>query len=332
MDVSNAGHYDGATALAESVLVALRAGEGAKRNRVLVPESLHPEYRQVLETYLAPRAPVIETYDSSKPGFEASGDGLACVVAAYPDFFGSIPAALLDGQDAGSFADAVHAQGGLLIVHTDPIMLGLFKNPASFGADMVTAEGQCLGNDMNFGGPGLGIMAVKESLMRRIPGRIVGEAFDAQNRRGFVLTLAAREQHIRREKAASNICSNEGLAMLRAAIYLALMGKTGLKQTAELCWHKSHYAAKTLAALPGCAVPQLKSDVSFFKEFVLSLPVNAEAASEKMFERGIVMGLPLSRYYPERTHEVLVCVTEENTREDIDAYAAALKEVLEELQ
>jgi glycine dehydrogenase subunit 1 len=323
MEVVNAGHYDGAAALAEAALLALRQGQGPgpggpDRRRVLLPAGLHPEYRGVLETYLAAFEPVLETYKGSPAEAAAlGGDDLACLVASYPDFFGRIP-------DLAGAAQAVHARGGLFIVQADPIMLGLFKSPGEYGADVVCAEGQSLGNDLNYGGPFLGIMAVNAALIRKIPGRIVGEAWDRQGRRGFVLTLAAREQHIRREKAVSNICSNQGLAALRACVYLALLGKRGLREAAELCWHRSHYAAGRLAALPGCSVaPGL-----FFKEFTLTLPVDAEEAAEKLYAKNIVGGLPLSRYFPERRKELLVCVTEKNSCRDIDELARALGEVL----
>jgi glycine dehydrogenase subunit 1 len=218
----NAGHYDGATALAEGVLIALKNNQG--KNRVLLPSGLHPEYRLVLDTYLGAFEPVIETYTGSPAAAASAGASydLACLVSCYPDFFGHIP-------DLEGAAQAIHNRGGIFIVHGDPIMWGLFKSPGSFGADLVTAEGQSLGNELNYGGPFLGIMAASRELMRRIPGRIVGEARDSQGRRGYVLTLSAREQHIRREKAVSNICSNQGLVMLRACIYLALTGKHGLR-------------------------------------------------------------------------------------------------------
>jgi glycine dehydrogenase subunit 1 len=166
-------------------------------------------------------------------------------------------------------------------------------------------------------------MAVTNALMRKIPGRIVGVANDTEGRRGFVLTLAAREQHIRREKAVSNICSNQGLAALRTCIYLCLMGKNGLKQAAELCWHRAHYAAKEIAAIPDCRV----ADGTFFKEFVVTLPCNAEILAEKVFEKNIVAGFPLSRYFPDRKNDLLICVTEKNSKKDIDALVSAIREV-----
>jgi glycine dehydrogenase subunit 1 len=317
VDVVNAGHYDGATALAEAVILALKhSGSGA----ALLPETLHPEYREVLATYLGAYNPRIETYTGS-PAAAAAGraGGLACLVASYPDFFGAVP-------DLSGAADAAHRAGGLFIVHADPLMLGLLKSPGTFGADVVTGEGQCLGNDINYGGPFLGIMGVTKELMRKIPGRIVGEAKDAAGRRGFVLTLSAREQHIRRERAVSNICSNQGLAMLRSCIYLALMGKEGLRAVAELCWHRSHYAAGAIAALPGFAVND--SGGNFFREFTVKLPggIRAEELSELLIEKKkTVPGLPLSRYFPDRKDELLICVTEKNSRADIDGLAAALK-------
>lgn len=314
MAAVNAGHYDGATALAEAVLMGLRSGPAGAR--LLLPEALHPEYREVIDTYLSAFDVRLETY-SGRPAEAArkAADGLAVLVAAYPDFLGRIP-------DLEGAAEAVHAAGGILVVHADPVMLGLFKSPGAWGADVVTAEGQSLGNDLNYGGPFLGIMATTAALVRRLPGRIVGETVDGSGRRGFVLTLVAREQHIRREKAVSNICSNQGLATLRTCIHLAVMGKAGLREAAELCWHRAHYAAEKIAALPHFSVePGL-----FFKEFLVRTPVDAETLAERLYGRNIVCGLPLSRYYPERKKELLVCVTEKNTRADIDELVAALGE------
>ena len=328
MEVANAGHYDGATALAEAVIIALKEKNGAEQQRVLIPASLHPEYREVLIAYLASYNPVIEEY-SGVPADAPAGTpvgGIACLVSAYPDFFGIIPN--LEGA-----AEAVHAAGGLFIVHADPIMPGLFKSPGEYGADMVTAEGQSLGNDMNSGGPLLGIMAVTKELMRKIPGRIVGETTDSSGRKGFVLTLSAREQHIRRERAVSNICSNQGLSMLRSCIYLSLMGRRGLRETAELCWHRSHYAAARIAALPGFSVnAETAADPNaggnFFKEFTVTLPSGktAENVCHSLIARGIVPGLPLSRYFPERKNELLICVTENNSKASIDTLTKALEE------
>jgi len=199
-------------------------------------------------------------------------------------------------------------------------MCGLLRSPGELGADIVAAEGQSLGNPMCFGGPFLGMMGAKASLVRKMPGRLVGQARDAAGRRGFVLTLTAREQHIRREKAVSNICSNQGLTMLQACIYLAAMGKTGLRTVAELCWNKAHYAAGLIAKLPGYAVAKGE----FFKEFTVTTPVPAEGLAAGLSAQGVVPGLPLSRYYPKRKNELLVCVTEMCTREQIELLAASL--------
>jgi glycine dehydrogenase subunit 1 len=313
MEVANAGHYDGAAALAEAVLMALK--NDTSKRRVLIPSGIHPEYRAVLDTYLAARDCVVESY-SGNPAGAVSGQGIAALVAYYPDFFGTIP-------DLSGAVEAVHREGGLFIVHADPIMLGLLKSPGAWGADIVSAEGQSLGNDLNYGGPFLGIMAASQALMRRLPGRIAGEAHDAENRRGFVLTLSAREQHIRREKAVSNICSNQGLAALRACIYLALMGRTGLKETASLCWHRCHYAAKEISLIPGCSV----KPGNFFKEFTVRLPCPASGLAEKLAGEHIIGGLPLSRYFPERENELLVCVTEMNSKNDIDTLVSAVRRV-----
>jgi glycine dehydrogenase subunit 1 len=336
-EVVNAGHYDGATALAEAVIMALKnAGvqsgvngqndneqnDSANNEKILVllPAALHPEYRRVIDTYLVSFAIKIETYSGKAADAVAAINAakntgrLACLVASYPDFFGVIP-------DLSGAADAVHAAGGAFIVHADPLMLGLIKSPGEMGADIVTAEGQALGNELNYGGPYLGIMGVNKTYMRKIPGRIAGEAYDKEGRRGFVLTLSAREQHIRREKAVSNICSNQGLAMLRTCIYLALMGKKGLRDAAELCWHRAHYAADQLAAKGFAIAP--KAD-AFFKEFTVTLPCPAEEAAAALAEKRIVAGFPLSRYFPDRKNDLLICVTEKNSKADIDSLVSAL--------
>lgn len=314
VEAMNASHYDGATALAEAVLMAARNAPG--RDTVLLPAALHPEYKEVIRTYLEPLDVKIREYAGTPAAEAASLDPTAaCLVAAYPDFEGRV-------HDLSGVADAVHAAGALLVVHADPILLGLFKSPGELGADIVTAEGQALGNAMNYGGPFLGMMGAASKYVRKMPGRIAGQATDAQGRRGFVLTLSAREQHIRREKALSNICSNQGLVMLQACIYLATLGKNGLRKVAELCWHKAHYAAAEIAKLPGFSVTK---DI-FFKEFLVKTPVPAQSIYDKLSRRCVVPGLPLSRYWPERTDELLVCVTEMNTKEQIDLLAASLKE------
>ncbi len=315
IDTVNASHYDGATALAEAVIMALNTG-GSDRPRVLLPAALHPEYKDVLRTYLAAFSVEIDEYAGPPSAAAKTADArTACLVAAYPDFEGRI-------HELAGIADAVHKTGALFIVSANPVMLGLMASPGSLDADIVTAEGQSLGNSMNYGGPYLGMMGVTQKYVRKLPGRIVGQAFDHAGRRGFVLTLSAREQHIRREKAVSNICSNQGLVMLQTTIYLEALGKNGLKAVAELCWNKAHHAAKLIAALPGFAV----ADGTFFNEFVVKTPVPAASIVDKLERRGVVPGLALSRYYPERKHELLVCATEMNTKAQIELLAQSLKE------
>jgi glycine dehydrogenase subunit 1 len=313
MEVVNASHYDGSTALAEAVLMAWHNASG--RDRVLIPAALHPEYKEVIRTYLEAFPVKVEEY-SGDPAKATFDDKVFALVAAYPEFEGEL-------RDLSAAATAAHAAGALLIVQADPIMCALMKSPGSLGADIVVAEGQSLGNAMNYGGPFLGMMGATSKLVRKMPGRIVGEAKDHEGRKGFVLTLSAREQHIRREKAVSNICSNQGLVMLQACIYLAAMGRGGLPAVARLCWDKAHYAAGEIGKLPGFKV----ANGSFFKEFLVRTPVAAEEVSEKLSRRCIVPGLPLSRYYPGRTHELLVCVTETCTKAQIDLLVQSLKEV-----
>jgi len=330
MDVVNASHYDGATALAEAVLMAYNAAGGAAasatnvanagskaRDRAILCADIHPEYKDVIRSYLSAYPVRLEETELPPEKAAALSDASTfCVIAGYPGFTGAI-------GDIGAAAGAAHAAGALLVVHADPIMCGLLKSPGELGADIVAAEGQSLGNPMSFGGPFLGMMGAKAGLVRRIPGRLVGQAKDAAGRRGFVLTLTAREQHIRREKAVSNICSNQGLAMLQTCIYLAAMGRSGLRAVAELCWNKAHYAASLVAAVPGFGV---ESGV-FFEEFLVRTPIPAEELAERLSRRGVVPGLPLSRYFPERRHELLVCVTEMCTKDQIELLAKSLGEV-----
>ncbi|MEI6386273.1 MAG: aminomethyl-transferring glycine dehydrogenase subunit GcvPA [Spirochaetota bacterium] len=312
MEVVNASHYDGATALAEAVLMAFN--QGGQRKKVILPEALHPEYKAVIRTYFAAFDVMISEYQGGPANAGADAD-TCCVVASYPDFHGEI-------QDIRTGADRAHAAGALFVVHADPIMCAILKSPGELGADIVTAEGQVLGNPMNFGGPWLGMMGATAKLMRKMPGRIVGQAQDHEGRRGFVLTLTAREQHIRREKAVSNICSNQGLVMLQACVYLALMGKGGLQQVAELCWNKAHYAAAEIGKTPGFKVHKGE----FFKEFVVSTPIPAAEIVQKLSRRCIVPGLALSKYDPGRMHELLVCVTEMSTRAQIELLVTGLME------
>jgi glycine cleavage system P protein (glycine dehydrogenase) subunit 1 len=320
MEVSNASHYDAATALAEAVLLALNVG-GGKRKIVLSP-AVHPQYRAVVKTYLrgTHAATIVGdedvTTDLAKLKSMLDGD-TAALVMQNPNFFGHC-------ENVDGLADAVHAAGALLIVVADPISLGLFRPPGAYGADVVVAEGQCLGIAPSFGGPHLGILAARKAHVRRLPGHLVGETVDVDGRRAYVLTLATREQHIRRAKASSNICTNSALCALAAGIYLAAMGNRGLRQVAEVCFHRAHYAAAAIARLDGFAVPPRP----FFKEFVVRCPAPVGEINEHLREQhGIVGGYDLGRVDPELRNHMLVCVTEMNTRHGIDQLLAALDEV-----
>jgi glycine dehydrogenase subunit 1 len=326
MEVSNASHYDGATALAEAVLLALNAASG-RRNRIILSPAVHPQYRAVVKTYMS------GTHAGTLVGDEdANVDVIAlkalldpdtaALVIQNPNFFGQCEA--IDG-----LADAVHAVGALLIVVTDPISLGLYRPPGAYGADIVVADGQALGIPPSFGGPHLGIFASRMAHVRRLSGHLVGETVDADGRRSYVLTLATREQHIRRAKATSNICTNSALCALGAAVYLATMGKRGLRQVAELCFHKSHYAAAELAKLQRLAINPHAPAKPFFKEFVVRLPRPvADVNARLLADYGIVGGYDLGRDYPHLADHMLIAVTELNTRAAIDRLVSALDEAL----
>ena len=310
--VVNASHYDGATALAEAVLMAWKAREG--RNRIFLPANLHPDYNQVIATYCTAFDIEFVRYEGS-PENVSMDDKTAALVIAYPDFSGEL-------YSVRKAAEQAHNMGALCVVHADPLMCAILKSPGEQGADIVTAEGQALGNPLHFGGPYLGIMGTTEALMRRMPGRIVGETKDKNGKRGFVLTLSTREQHIRREKAVSNICSNQGLSMLQTCIYLATLGRQGLREVAKMSYDKAHYAADLIGKIAGYRVRNAR----FFREFLIETPKPAAQVVEMLNRKGIMPGLALSRYYPDRTHELLICVTEMNRREQIDRLVAALKE------
>ncbi len=317
MDATNASHYDGATALAEAVLMAVNVSNGTRKRALLSPR-VHPEYKEVVSTYVQGAGIEIAVQNEGKGLAEQLGESTACYVVQYPNFFGEI-------EDLSGIAETVHASGALFVVHADPFSLGMLKPPGAFGVDIATAEGQSLGTPMSFGGPFLGVFATTSGLVRKMPGRLVGQTVDREGKRGFVLTLNTREQHIRREKATSNICTNQGLVALAAAIYLSVMGRNGLRKAAELCFRKAHYAARSIASVPGfsCA-----DRFPFFKEFVVSCPCDASALFDSLAQKGIIAGLPLERYFPERKRDLLVCVTELNTKDEIDALVSALKEAV----
>ncbi len=318
LDVANASLYEGGSAVAEAVLMALNVHP--KRHKVLIAESVHPEYRQTLATYTANLDLHIETLPT--PGGFLDPDDLKrdvddktlCVVAQQPNFFGCL-------EEPEALANIAHAADALFIVSFDPISLGVLKRPGQYGADIAVAEGQCLGNPMSYGGPYLGLLACREEHLRKIPGRLVGQTVDRHGKRCWVLTLQTREQHIRREKATSNICTNQGLMALKATVYLAALGPQGLKETAELCLHKAHYAAEQLAQLPGV---RLRFDRPFFKEFTLEVEGSTPALLAQMLDKGYHAGLHLGRWYV-ALHECLsVAVTEKRTRAEIDGLVSAL--------
>jgi glycine dehydrogenase subunit 1 len=325
MEVSNASHYDGATALAEAVLLALNVAQ-AKRGKIVMSPAVHPQYRAVVRTYLRGTHAVAVTGDEDGRSDLDQLCGLldgetAALVIQNPDFFGQcVP---VDG-----LAEAVHRSGALLIVVTDPIALGLLRPPGAYRADVVVADGQCLGIPPSFGGPHLGVFASRKEHVRRLSGHLVGETVDAEGRRGYVLTLATREQHIRRAKATSNICTNSAVCALAAAAYLATMGKQGLRGVAELCFHKSHYAAAEIGRLAGFAVNPQAPSRPFFKEFVVRLPRPPAEVNRILREQhGIIGGYDLGSDFPHLANHMLLAVTELNTRAAIDRLVHALSRI-----
>lgn len=366
MDVANASLYDGASALAEAALLALRE---TGRKKVLISKTVHPEYRAVLKTYcksfLSPEpsdSPLERSVSSAtrprgvggRQADGACGEGgiieipysqgitslseleklcdsqTACVIIQNPNFFGCI-------EEGEKFAELAHKNGALFLVSANPISLGLLTPPGEYGADIAVGEGQSLGIPLNFGGPYLGLFACKEKFMRKVPGRIVGMTKDLEGKRGFVLTLQAREQHIRREKATSNICTNEALMALAATVYLSLLGPKGLKEVAELCLQKAHYLASEISKIPGfslaftprshCEENSDEAISSFFNEFVVRSKIAPEKIQEHLLKNNIIGGLPLGRFYPELSDATLFCATEMNSNIQNDSLVHALKEI-----
>lgn len=322
MDVSNASLYDGGSAATEAVLMALSATN--RHARVVTAASVHPESRAILATYLANLDTEIVTVGApdgtiDPAELEASlTDQTACVFVQHPNFFGCL-------EQVQQLADIAHRAGALFIVSVDPISLGLLKRPGDYGADIVVAEGQSLGSPMSFGGPYLGILACREKFVRRMPGRLAGETVDRRGKRCFVLTLQTREQHIRREKATSNICTNQGLLALRATVYLAALGPQGMRETAELCLRKADHAARAITSCDRFARTFSKPT---FKEFTIkAADTDVAELIARACEQGYLAGVPLGRWYPELSDSFLVSVTERRTREEIDGLAACLAEV-----
>jgi len=324
MEVSNASLYDGASSLAEAVLMAYRI---TKKKKVLLSQAIHPEYRRVIQTYIDPDQQEIilvpykrdEGRTNEKILFDLLKEDVSAVVIQSPNFFGVI-------EDLQPIGERVHGIGGLVIVgFSEAIAYGMMQPPGAMGADIVAGEGQSLGIPVSYGGPYLGIFTTQEKFVRNMPGRLVGETIDLEGKRGFVLTLATREQHIRRERATSNICTNEGLCALMATVYLSCLGKEGLKELAMMNLSKAEYAKRAVSRIRGC---KLNFIAPTFNEFVLQIEKEPENVLEKLKKEGMIGGLPLGKFYPELDHHLLVTVTEMNKKEEIDRWANALQRVL----
>jgi glycine dehydrogenase subunit 1 len=322
MDVANASMYDGATAAAEAALLAVHF---TRRRRVLVSRSFHPEWLRVLRTFTSGMGLEIELVgDEAEPWRlepahleGALDDRAACLLVQYPNFFGAL-------EDVRALGDAAHEAGALLAVAAYPVALGLLKSPGELGADIAVGEGQSLGNELNYGGPYLGLFATREKYVRFMPGRLVGATKDLEGRKGYVLTLQTREQHIRREKATSNICTNEALNALAATAYLSLMGPSGLRQVARLSHNNARYLAEGLAELPGWEV---LTPAPYFNELVVRCPTPAAEVIERALERDVLAGVGLGRFLPEHGDKLLVCATELTPKEDLDRCLGAFREV-----
>lgn len=322
MEVSNASLYDGGTALYEAMMMAIRI---TGRNKVIMDGGVSPIYRKILKTYTHhlsyefQETPVVHGQSSREEIFRLLDKDTAVVILQNPNFFGAI-------DDLTDIIEKAHSVGALCIVSVYPISLGLLKTPADMGADIVTGEGQSLGLPLNFGGPYLGFMTARKKFIRKMPGRIVGETVDSKGNRCFVNTLQAREQHIRREKATSNICTNVSLCALQAAIFMAVIGKNGLKEMAQLNLDKAEYAKQLLSKIKGVEV---KRSAPTFNEFTVHLPKDASQVVAAMMQKGFAAGFALGRYYPGMERYLLVAVTEKRTKEEIERYAKALQEVLQ---
>jgi glycine dehydrogenase subunit 1 len=317
MEVANASMYDGATALAEA---ALMASSVTGRKEWLACGAVHPAYLETMRTYAWASdhklsvSQRLGTKTDVQDLINRISDQTACVVVQNPNFFGSI-------ESLAEIETICHKNGALFVMAFEPISLGILKPPGAFNADICVGEGQPLGIPMGYGGPLLGLFACKQQYIRHMPGRLVGETKDDQGRRGYVLTLQTREQHIRREKATSNICTNEALCALAATVYLSTVGKQGLRDLANLCLQKAHYAADRISALRNCDVI---SETPFFNEFVVRCDAPISEINERLLDNGIVGGLDLERLYPEYAGHMLVAVTEKRTKEDIDALVGGL--------
>jgi len=323
MDVSNASHYDGATAVAEAVNMAYHNFRG-KQAKIILSPGLHPHYRETVHTYTVDSDILLEgEHTPLDAGPQALipliDENTALVAVQYPDLFGCI-------HDFTQLIEAAHEVKALVAVHVNPLALGLLKPPGDFGADIVTGEGQSLGIPLSFGGPYLGIFAARDKYVRKMAGRIVGETQDTRGQRGYVLTLSTREQHIRRERATSNICTNQGLVALASAVYMSLLGKNGLRQLAELNYHKAHYAAEQIASIEGF---ELAYAEPFFNEFTVRCPMPVAEINAELLHFDILGGYDLGEAYANAGLEdhMLIAVTEMISREEIDHFVEALTEV-----
>ncbi len=319
MDVSNASLYDGGTALFEAMTMAVR---GSSRKEVLISKTVSPIFREMMRCYSTNLelsfVEIEENADLSSnlsSFLSAISPKTACVIVQYPNFFGTV-------EDFSSLTEIAKLNGAFSICSTYPIALGLLKTPEEMGFDIVTGEGQGLGIPLSFGGPYLGFMAVKEKFMRKIPGRIVGMAKDSNGKDCFTLTLQAREQHIRREHAMSNICTNETLCALAAIVYLSTVGKSGFAKIASLCHSKANFLATELSKIKGVTI---KNKETFFNEFTVNLPCDSSEVVSRLIDKGYVAGFPLERYYPKQKRQLLVAVTEKRKKEEMKLFAAAME-------
>jgi len=321
LDVSNASLYDGGTALYEAAMMAVRL---TGRNKIIMDSGVNLIYRTMLYTYTSNLSvefveiPVVHGQSSREELFKHLDDKTAAVILQNPNFFGAV-------DDHSDVVEEVHKFGALAIASVYPVSLGLLKSPGEMGFDIATGEGQSLGIPLSFGGPYLGFMAAKKELVRSMPGRIVGATVDSEGKRGFVLTLQTREQHIRREKATSNICSNEALCALRAAVFVALLGRDGLLELAERNYEKAEFAKETLSRIPGVEV---KRSSPTFNEFTVSLSRHADEVVYRMIDKGFACGFPLGRFYKGMDNYLLIAVTEKRTKEEICLLADSLESVL----
>ncbi|MBI4232718.1 aminomethyl-transferring glycine dehydrogenase subunit GcvPA [Candidatus Peregrinibacteria bacterium] len=317
LDVSNASHYDGATALTEAMAMAL---DHTGRNTILISSAVNPEYRKVAKTYFSNLDVEIKEIPSengiTRQDFDASQ--AACVAIQNPNFFGCI-------EDLEAFANTAHKSNALAIASVEPISLALLKSPGEVGFDIATGEGQSAGIYSYYGGPGLGFMATKKEFMRAMPGRIVGETQDIDGKRAFVLTLQTREQHIRREKASSNICTNQALMALRAAIYFSTLGRVGLRNVAELCINKAHYLAENICKVKGV---ERTFNAPFFNEFAITLPIAPAQVIESLSKNGIFAGIEVGKFYSDLKNSLLIAVTEKTSKADMDKFIASLQQII----